>query len=304
MKAKSIVTAVLGIVSVAGVIATGYFCAKETPAAKEALDKAREEATEEFKKDYESRKTENETDEENEQTVELHAELTWFETLKVVAPHYKKTIAVAGVTILTIVGGHIVHVAITGSALAGAYAWQKKYTNLDKIVKDKAKEMGLSSFHKDVKTDLAKTEVANIKKDNVKKNKDLAKALNSKVVRVYDDASGQIIWTTQERLFYAQLTVNKALQGKGKCSQNTFLTALGGHSVDDGDKKGWSMENTRQMEEMCENPDGETTWGPFVECFVNIGKFPAAGDEEVLYIYYNCYPDYFEDEYESEYVFS
>lgn len=290
MRAKSVASVILGIVSVIGVAATAYMAAKETPKAKETLDNAKKKYSEEHKKDIDP---ETVQDEHHETIIEMPTS----EQIKIIIPCYKKTIMVAGGTILTIVGGHIVHVVITSSAMAGAYVWQKKYLNLDKIVKDKAKEMGLDSFYKDAKVDLAKEEYKHHKETaKEKKAEAVAKALNTKVVKVYDTASSQIIWTTENKIFYAQYLVNQNLARKGYCTQNAFLIALGGHMVDDGDRKGWSLCNSRQARELLTNPDDDsTTYGPVVDCIIDRGTFPDAGSEEVLYIHYNCCPDFFDD---------
>lgn len=282
MKGKNVATVVLAIASVIGVAVTTYMCAKEAPEAREAL----KEAEEEFKKEN---TPEAEVDNEN-----FTVEMTIMQKAKVILPHYVKTAIAGGITVLMIIGGHIVHVTLTASALAGAYAWQKRYIGLDDIVKKKAREMGLDGFHKEVKTELAKKEVRSLDPSKQIMNKSL-RELNSRVFALYDPASRQLIYTTNDRRFHAEKCLNMALQMKGKFTQNEWLKALGGKPIDGGNNCGWSLDDGEQMAEASFDVDGNAIPGTCVATDINLGKFPETGETEVLYIYYNTNPKPFDE---------
>lgn len=256
MNKKSIVPVILSLASLVGVGLTAYFCKKETPDADMALD------AEETRRKQEAEEKGTEPE-----------EMTMLEKAKVMAPHYKKTIAAVGGTAVCIASGQIVSIAAISGALASAYAWQHKYLNLDAEVRKKAMEIKDQlgkDIRNEIKKETAKKEVESIPKKEAKKL--TGKKAGEKIVsigtqemfEVFDDITGHAVTITKYRATCVEDWLNRTIAKERPATVYEYLKkfSVPDSIIKDVDpvfmlkNKGWDIASTESAILLDKNPDG------------------------------------------------
>lgn len=268
MKKGSVLSGVLAIGAVIGVMATTYFCAKETPEAMEALDEAKQE-------------------------VENEEEMSIVDKAKVLAPHYIKTGISAGTTVILIASGHIAHLVIAGSLITAGAAWKNKYLDLDNFLAKEAPDVR-AKVHKVLAKENIEKKFKELDKKPIEKLKKKARELNNagsgeETVAVYEEYSEQIIYTTKDRFFMTKLMANEKIASGQFLSVDDIVRGLGGKHSNELTEIGWSTWNSVQDEDFINSDKGF-----FLDMQIDIYGKGAIVDQDMLYIFYNIPPRRFD----------
>lgn len=254
MRNKNILAGALSIISILGVAATTYFCFKESPDAKEALDEEKA-----------KRKEEKHSDKENDEESDDEVKLSIIDTAKIVVPKMKKTAISGGVTVLAIASGQFIHLAVVGGLVASAGLWKDKYDDLDRMLQRECPEVrkkihdvvSKENLEKKLKEmddhEKKKTPVDGLK-EKAKKLSKIGEGVNE--FKVYDDYSKQIFDTTETKILSAKLYMSDHLNAGSDVMYNEVLRRLGGKPVDSFNDIGWSTWNDEQSEAMDLNGNG------------------------------------------------
>lgn len=263
MKTKKILPGILAILGVAAGLAAVYFAVEESPEAHEAVKEAEKEAAEkgeEFKK----------TDE-----------------VITMATHLKKTAVATGVAVGFVAGSYISGAIAIGAVGATAYAWQKRYLDLDKALSKMSPEM-----RKKLHIDQAKEAVEKkFKSGEVKEKKEsktpFSKRRSDEEFAIYEEYTDQIIWTTENKILKTRDMMARHIASGKFLSFNNVIASLGGKPSNDPSIKrmGWSVNNVSQQEYFYESEDGF-----FVDIALEAGGQDHFFDKEMLYVYFSVPP--------------
>lgn len=265
MKTKKILSGVLAILGVATGFAAVYFAVKESPEAHEALSEARENAAEKGE------------------------ELTMVDEAIVMVKNLKKTAIATGAATTFVVGSYISGALAVAAAGTAAYAWQKKYLDLDKELSKLSPEL-----RKKLHIDRAKEAVEKkLKAGEVKPKKPFGRRRPDEEFPVYDEHTDQIIWTTENKLYRARDLMARRISGGRAVLINDINVALGGKASHDemSKKLGWSVHNNEQEEYFYSSDDGF-----FVDITLGVAGKDQLLDKEMLYLYYSIPPVVLDDE--------
>ena len=265
MKSKKVLSGILAILGVAAGLTAVYFAVKESPEAHEALSEARENAAEKGE------------------------ELTMVDEAIVMGKNLKKTAVATGAAVTFVAGSYISGALAVAAAGTAAYAWQKKYLDLDKELSKLSPEL-----RKKLHIDQAKEAVEKkLKAGEVKPKKPFGRRRPDEEFPVYDEYTDQIIWTTENKLYRARDLMARRISGGRSVVLNDINVALGGKATNDETfkKTGWSVHNEEQQEYFYSSEDGY-----FVDITLGVAGKDQLFDKEMLYLFYSIPPVVLDDD--------
>lgn len=187
-----------------------------------------------------------------------------------------------GLTIAGIMGSDRAHVGKEIAIAGVATMWREKFLSLDKKAAEKIEEKEMDLIHRELKM------------EDRKRAQDLTnevvyrKAAPGSLLLVYEPYTDQYFYTSRERIAWTMLAANRELMDKYDVRLNFIIKKLGGTAYPEGDRIGWSMENSIQ----------DYSWsyigGPWIELIPDITK--TKDGKEALCLFYQVDPETMEYE--------
>ena len=128
-------------------------------------------------------------------------------------------------------------------ALAGVAAlWKDRFVTLNDKAKEKFGEEAMTDIYKDIATE-------ELNKNNNELRNDISRieGSGSKVLRVYEEVTGQVYETTYEQLLEGLLECNLRLQRDDIARLETFLSYSGGETTEDSGEYVWDWNDEAQL---------------------------------------------------------